>query len=158
LIGFLFFEIDSDPIPQNEYAVSHDRIWEANDALDRCSLKEIESQMGLIHPANRFRLDSRLLLLENGVELQFLYLQFQGYPNHYELLDVPQSASAMEICRSFRKLLCLASVCPNRESRQLSALKKRFRYISAAYETLSNPRERQRYDELLKLPQQPLFL
>ena len=64
--------------------------------------------------------------------------------NHYEVLGVPISASAATIRTAYRRLAL--ALHPDRAGRESTDA---FRKIAAAYEVLSDPIKRARYDERL---------
>ncbi len=71
-------------------------------------------------------------------------MKFQDY---YELLGVPREASAEDIKKAYRKLALKWH--PDRHQGQAKAeAEQRFKQISEAYEVLSDPEKRSRYDRL----------
>src|ERR1700734_3997232 len=69
-------------------------------------------------------------------------VQFKDY---YEVLNVPRGASADDIKKSFRKLA--RQYHPDVAKDKKSAEEK-FKEINEAYEVLSDPEKRKKYDEL----------
>src|SRR5580704_9825656 len=69
-------------------------------------------------------------------------VKFQDY---YETLGVARTASADEIKQAFRKL---ARVHHPDVAKNKIAGEKKFKEINEAYEVLSDPEKRRRYDEL----------
>jgi curved DNA-binding protein len=67
------------------------------------------------------------------------------YKDYYEMLGVPRSASDAEIKKAFRKLAreYHPDVAKNKKGAE-----ERFKEINEAYEVLSDPGKRKRYDEL----------
>ena len=67
------------------------------------------------------------------------------YRDYYEILGVPRSASAADIKKAFRKLAREhhPDVAKNKKQAE-----ERFKELNEAYEVLSDPAKRQRYDEL----------
>ena len=64
-------------------------------------------------------------------------------PDHYETLGVSRNASPDEIKRAYRQLARAHHPDANRED---PGAEERFKEITRAYETLSDPAKRQRYD------------
>ena len=69
--------------------------------------------------------------------------------DHYEVLGVPQDATADEIRRAFRRLA--AQHHPDRNLGDRSA-SLRFKQVNAAYQVLSDPAKRAVYDDLTRAP------
>ena len=63
--------------------------------------------------------------------------------DHYEVLGVPRDADADQIKRAYRKLARELHPDANRND---PAAEERFKAVSHAYEVLSDPQKRQRYD------------
>lgn len=76
--------------------------------------------------------------------------------NHYELLQLPQSATVEELRRAFRSLS--KRYHPDTTSLPAAEAKERFRLLQEAYTTLSDSARRQAYDALLRppTPEQPV--
>ncbi|HEX8350975.1 MAG TPA: J domain-containing protein [Hymenobacter sp.] len=68
--------------------------------------------------------------------------------NYYQALEVAEQASASEIRRAYRRLVLLTH--PDRTTDP--AAHARYLLINEAYETLSDPARRQRYDAALQQP------
>src|SRR5438128_5063225 len=64
--------------------------------------------------------------------------------NYYEILDISKNASESEIKKAYRQLALQWH--PDKNPNNLEEAEKMFKEISEAYEVLSNPEERQRYD------------
>jgi len=69
-------------------------------------------------------------------------VQFKDY---YEILGVPRTASADDIKKAFRKL---ARVHHPDVAKDKKAGEIKFKEINEAYEVLSDPEKRQKYDQL----------
>lgn len=69
------------------------------------------------------------------------------FKNYYEILEIPQTASNIDIERAYQKLS--ASWHPDRHRDNRREAEYKFHDISEAYETLSNRNKRAHYDELL---------
>jgi curved DNA-binding protein len=67
------------------------------------------------------------------------------YKDYYESLEVPRTASAEEIKKSFRKL---ARQYHPDVAKDKKKAEERFKEINEAYEVLSDPEKRKKYDEL----------
>ncbi len=67
--------------------------------------------------------------------------------NYYDILGVSENASEEEIKKAFRSLA--KKYHPDRNKGDKTA-EDRFKEISEAYETLSDPKKRQEYDTLRK--------
>ena len=65
--------------------------------------------------------------------------------DYYEVLGVPKAASADEIKRAFRKLA--ATYHPDKNPDNKKEAEGKFKEIAEAYEVLSDPEKRQRYDQ-----------
>src|SRR5580692_6717617 len=67
------------------------------------------------------------------------------YKDYYESLGVPRTASADEIKKSFRKL---ARQHHPDVAKDKKKSEEKFKEINEAYEVLSDPEKRKKYDEL----------
>ncbi|QYM78005.1 J domain-containing protein [Horticoccus luteus] len=67
------------------------------------------------------------------------------FKDYYETLDIPRTASPDEIKQAFRKL---ARIHHPDVAKNKSAGEAKFKEINEAYEVLSDPEKRRRYDEL----------
>ena len=67
------------------------------------------------------------------------------YKDYYETLGVPRTASAEELKKSFRKL---ARQYHPDVARDKKKAEEKFKEINEAYEVLSDPAKRKKYDEL----------
>ena len=67
--------------------------------------------------------------------------------NYYQILEIPENANLSEIKKSYRNLA--KTWHPDRNKNSSESVSK-FKLISEAYETLSNKRAREEYDEQLK--------
>src|SRR5450432_2856146 len=67
------------------------------------------------------------------------------YKDYYESLGVPRTASADEIKKSFRKLARLYHPDVAKDKKKAE---EKFKEINEAYEVLSDPEKRKKYDEL----------
>src|SRR5208283_5454305 len=67
------------------------------------------------------------------------------YKDYYETLGVPRTASADELKKSFRKL---ARQYHPDVARDKKKAEEKFKEINEAYEVLSDPDKRKKYDEL----------
>src|SRR5271157_1306534 len=67
------------------------------------------------------------------------------YKDYYETLGVPRTASADELKKSFRKL---ARQYHPDVAKDKKKSEERFKEINEAYEVLSDPEKRKKYDEL----------
>ncbi len=75
-----------------------------------------------------------------------LQRQFMAQKNYYEILGVPESASADEIKRAYRKLA--VKYHPDKNPDNPKEAEARFKDISAAYFVLSDPKKKQEYDHM----------
>jgi curved DNA-binding protein len=68
----------------------------------------------------------------------------QNFRNYYEILDIPKTATEDEIKQSFRRLArqCHPDLNPGNK-----AAEEQFKVIGEAYEILSDPDRRARYDQ-----------
>ncbi|MEM1054430.1 MAG: J domain-containing protein [Bacteroidota bacterium] len=69
--------------------------------------------------------------------------------DHYQTLDVPETASAAEIKRAYRRLARVYH--PDRNAGDTSVI-ERFRAIQEAYEVLADPATRAAYDQMRRDP------
>jgi molecular chaperone DnaJ len=69
---------------------------------------------------------------------------------HYQLLEVPASATSAEIKQSFRRLAKIYHPDRHTNSTQQTQFLKKFQVISAAYEVLSDEQQRRTYDQMLR--------
>ena len=67
------------------------------------------------------------------------------YKDYYKILGVDRKASADEIKKSFRKLAMKYHPDQNKDNKQAE---EKFKEINEAYEVLSDPKKRERYDQL----------
>src|SRR5215469_10144851 len=67
------------------------------------------------------------------------------YKDYYEILGVPRSASDADIKKSFRKL---AREYHPDVAKDKKKAEEKFKEINEAYEVLSDPSKRKKYDEL----------
>src|SRR5271169_4309660 len=67
------------------------------------------------------------------------------YKDYYEILGVPRTASDADIKKSFRKL---AREFHPDVAKDKKRAEERFKEINEAYEVLSDPAKRKKYDEL----------
>src|SRR3954465_9083678 len=67
------------------------------------------------------------------------------YKDYYKSLGVPRTATDAEIKKSFRKL---ARECDSDVAKDKKRAEEKFKEINEAYEVLSDPAKRKRYDEL----------
>ena len=67
------------------------------------------------------------------------------YKDYYETLGVPRTASADELKKSFRKL---ARQYHPDVAKDKKKAEEKFKEINEAYEVLSDPAKRKKYDEL----------
>jgi hypothetical protein len=72
-------------------------------------------------------------------------------PNHYQLLRLTASATALELRQAFRALSKLYH--PDTTSLPAAEAEDRFQRLQLAYLTLSDPERRQAYDSQLRLEQ-----
>ncbi|MFS6828430.1 J domain-containing protein [Cyanobium sp. ATX-6F1] len=72
---------------------------------------------------------------------------------HYELLQLPPSATVEELRRAFRSLS--KRYHPDTTSLPAAEANERFRLLQEAYTTLSDPARREAYDGLLRPPAPP---
>lgn len=68
-------------------------------------------------------------------------------PNYYRILEVPSTASLVEIRRAYRRLV--KQYHPDKNPGHEAAIRERFDQILCAYETLSDERKRRLYDRRL---------
>lgn len=66
--------------------------------------------------------------------------------NLYEVLEIKQDASEDEIKKSYRKLALKYHPDKNQDKSDKQEIEEKFKEISRAYEVLSNPEKRKRYD------------
>ncbi len=69
---------------------------------------------------------------------------------HYQLLEVPTTATSAEIKQSFRRLAKIYHPDRHTNSTQQTQFLKKFQTISAAYEVLSDDHQRRVYDQTLR--------
>ncbi len=69
---------------------------------------------------------------------------------HYELLEVPATATGDEIKQSFRRLAKIFHPDRHTNSTQQAQFLKKFQILSAAYEVLSDHHQRRAYDQMLR--------
>ena len=74
--------------------------------------------------------------------------------DYYEVLGVPEAASPEEVKRAYFRLA--KKYHPDRNPKDKSA-EARFKQINEAYENLSDPQKRQRYDYLRRLRREGVF-
>ncbi|TWB94998.1 DnaJ-like protein [Synechococcus sp. Ace-Pa] len=77
-------------------------------------------------------------------------------PNHYQLLQLPQSATPQDLRRAFRSLSKLYH--PDTTSLPAADAENRFRLLQLAYLTLSDPNQRRAYDNQLQVVAPPPVL
>jgi molecular chaperone DnaJ len=70
-----------------------------------------------------------------------------NFKNYYNILEIPQDATAIDIEKAYQKLS--AAWHPDRHKNNRREAEYKFHDISEAYETLSNRNRRTHYDELL---------
>lgn len=71
-------------------------------------------------------------------------VKFQDY---YEVLGVPRDASADDIKKAYRKLAMKWHPDRHKDEAQKKKAEEKFKQISEAYEVLSDPKKRERYDK-----------
>lgn len=71
----------------------------------------------------------------------------QNLKNYYEILQIPQTASSVDIELAYQKLSTFWHPDKHRDNRRNAEIN--FNDISEAYETLSNRNRRANYDDLL---------
>ena len=67
------------------------------------------------------------------------------YKDYYQVLGVDRKATPEDIKKSFRKLAMKYHPDRNKDNKQAE---EKFKEINEAYEVLSDPKKRERYDQL----------
>src|SRR5579872_4015095 len=101
----------------------------------------------MLSDGNAIRLLHALVCAGESAQLMsnypgFMPVQFKDY---YEVLGVPRTASEDEIKKSFRKL---ARQYHPDVAKTKKGAEEKFKEINEAYEVLSDPEKRKKYDEL----------
>ncbi len=101
------------------------------------------------HAAARVRIESKSQLrnarcLRGNFERSSMAVQFRDY---YETLGVSKTASDDEI-RSARSASSRANIHPECQPKDKATAEEKFKQINEAYEVLSDPEKRRKYDQL----------